>query len=267
MLLEKSLSDDELLEYQGNDRVVSSYEIQESLKLKRQGNEPLTITSGIPTLDRYTEGFREGELVIVSGPTGEGKTLLMQTITHHITNKDEPVMPIWFSFEMPPAHFLRCFPDVPYFYMPLELKPYKWQWFYNRCRENELKHQSRIIIIDHLHFLLDFFKSGNPSIEIGGVVRKLKRLSVDRRYIIFLVAHIRMIADGTKASLRHIRDSSFVTQEADTVIMIQRYVSEKKENQAELTVDKCRWTGTMGKKVFVKKIDGYLRELTDDFSA
>jgi len=242
--------------------------MEELEHIKAKNKQDLCVKSGIPALDAFTNGFREGELVVISGPTAEGKTLLAQTITHYITNRDKPHHPLWFSFEMPPKQFLRCFPSVPFFYMPLELKPYKWEWFVERCQENEVKHAGRVIIIDHLHFLLEFFKSGNPSLEIGRLVRKLKRLAVDNGYVVFLIAHIGKIAEGTKAALRHIRDSSFVSQEADTVLMIQRVLSKKEQekNRAIITVDKCRWTGVFGEEVFVTKVDGFLRELVDDFT-
>jgi len=264
----KSLSREELAEYDGTDRVISSYQLEESIKLRDGEDQGLCIKSGIPALDRHTEGFREGELIVISGPTGQGKTLFAQTITAHITNREDPQHPLWFSFEMPPKQFFRCFPSVPFFYMPQELKPYKWKWFEERCLENEAKHGGRVIITDHLHFLFEFFRTGSPSLEIGRLLRKLKRLAVDNNYIVFLIAHISKLPKGEKAGLHHIRDSSFIGQESDTVLMIQRIEDRKKgkKNRSCITVEKCRWTGVFGEQVYVNKVGGYLRELTDEFS-
>lgn len=255
----KGSAKEDLSEYHGPDQIISSYEMEEMLIQRRQDKELVSYSSGIPLLDKYTEGFREGELIIISGPTGEGKTLLCQTFTEHFSNKGH--YPLFFSFEMPPEFFLRCFPSVPYFYLPTELKPYSWDWFCDRCEENRLKHTGKIIIIDHLHFLLHFFQSGNPSLEIGRLVRLLKRLAVDYHYLVILIAHVGKLQEGEKASMRRIRDSSFITQEADTVIMVQRVLEEDTDRNAILTVDKCRWTGAFNKIVKVKKIDGYLREI------
>lgn len=248
----------DLLEYSGPDQIVSSYELEEQLKSK--GKEIPSINGGIPLLDRYTEGFRGGELIVVSGPTGQGKTLLLQTFTEYFSKKEN--CPLFFSFEMPPRSFLRCFPSVPYFYLPLELKPYSWQWFAERCEENRLKHDGRIIIIDHLHFLFHYFQSNSPSLEIGRLVRLLKRLAVDDDYIVFLIAHITKIVEGQRARMGNIKDASGIIQEADTVLMIQRTKDSESPNQAVITVDKCRWTGVFGKTVQVQKIDGYLKEVS-----
>lgn len=250
---------EKLAEYNGPDKIISSHEVEELLNLDKK--KDFSIKSGIESLDYYTEGFRGGELVIISGPTGDGKTLLCQTITEYLANHPENVVnPLWFSFEMPPRQFLRCFPVVPYFYLPAELKPYKWDWFMERCKENEVKHDGRVIIIDHLHFLLDFFQTKNPSLEIGRMVRMLKRLAVDNEYIVFLVAHISKIGEGTQASMRNIRDSSFITQEADTVIMVQRII-DGQHNEARLTIDKCRYTGAFNKSIEIQKVGGYLEEM------
>ena len=248
-----------LIDYDGPDKIISSYEMDEIIKEAQMQKPTLEIKSGIPGLDYYTRGFRAGELVTVAGPTGEGKTKMCQTLTKAFS--DSQHFPLWFSFEMPAAPFLRCFPSVPFFYMPAELKAYNWKWFVERCRENEAKNAGKIVIIDHLHFLMDFLRTNNPALEIGQIVRGLKRLAVDHGWIIFLICHITKIAEGVKATMRHIKDSSAITQESDSVIMVQR---TKADNEAILTVDKCRWTGFRGKEVQVKLIDGYLRELADE---
>lgn len=249
----------DLSDYEGLDQVISSYEMEERLRQRREEKPLVSHMTGIPLLDSYTEGFREGELIVVSGPTGEGKTLLCQSFTDKFSQ--DGAYPLFFSFEMPPEFFLRCFPTVPYFYMPAELKPYSWKWFCDRCEENRKKHTGKIIIIDHLHFLLHFFKGGNPSLEIGRLVRLLKRLAVDCHYMIILIAHTGKIEEGQKATMNKIRDSSFITQEADTVLMIQRILDEQTENNAVITIEKCRWTGAFNKIIKVTKTGGYLREL------
>lgn len=243
--------------YVGGDQIISSYELEERLEIQEKKKPSFQINSKIPGLDRAIKGFRGGELIVVSGPTGEGKTLLCQTLTEKFAQKEE--FPLWFSFEMPPQSFLQSFPSIPYFYLPAQLTPYNWQWFLDRVEENRQKHDGKIIIIDHLHFLLHFFQNSSPSLEIGRLVRNLKTLAVRNNYVIFLIAHIGKIADGERATMKKIRDSSFIAQEADTVLMIQRL--KDKSQQAVLTVDKARRTGVFGKNIDVHKVGGYLGEL------
>jgi replicative DNA helicase len=258
-IINKNIKQKEALrDYNGSDCVVSSYEIQE--RLKQSADSFLVIKTGLPTIDGLTEGFEAGELCVIAGPTGQGKTLLAQTITKYLCGKKQ--FPMWLSFEMPPRQFLESFPIVPYFYMPQELKAYDLKWLRDRCWENEVKHGGQVVIIDHLHFLLHKFNEGNPALQIGRLVAAVKDLARTNGYVIFLLAHTAKIAEGQHARLRDIRDSGLIACEADDVLIIQRIIDqEKQENQAFVTVDKCRKTGVFGKQVKVQKIGGYLQEL------
>ena len=42
------------------------------------------VKSGFPSLDGYIGGFKPGELTVISGKTGHGKTLLLITITKNM---------------------------------------------------------------------------------------------------------------------------------------------------------------------------------------
>ena len=63
---EKNIAD-----YDGADKVVSAHEI--ALTFKERDNFTINVKSGIPQLDYYCEGFREGELITISGKTKTGK--------------------------------------------------------------------------------------------------------------------------------------------------------------------------------------------------
>lgn len=248
-----------LCEYNGPDRVISSYELDQALKDRPESD--LKIYSGIPSLDNMTDGFHTGDLIVVSGPSGHGKTLLCQTLTYRFCDKSEP--PLWFSFEVPPRQFLNQFKQLPFFMLPMELKSGSQEWFEARCLESWEKNRSRIVIVDHLHYLGDMFKMKNPSLELGQIVRRLKRFCVEENFIGFLVAHIGKIANDVRATRNNIRDSSFVVQEADTVLLVQR---TKDEAEAVLSVEKCRRTGVLDGMITMKKIDGRLVEKTKDMA-
>jgi hypothetical protein len=85
-------------------------------------------------------------------------------------------------------------------------------------------------------------------------------------FTILLIAHIGKIGEGVKARHHHLRDSSFISQEADMIIMVQRFKPEDgSKNRAILTVEKCRATGVFDETVHLNKVDGYLREeITSD---
>jgi len=244
-----------LKEYAGDDRVISSHEMK--LAIDRRPEARISVKSLIPSLDRYIKDFRDGELIAISGPTKNGKTLLAQTLTVNFAKQNQPGL--WFTFEVPAREFFDRFPRMPVLYMPAKLKPHALDWLEDRIIESFEKYRTRIIFCDHLHYLLDLARMKTPSIEIGAVVRRLKGIAVNREMVIFLLCHtVKGKQDGT-LSYESIRDSSFVSQESDTVFMIKR-TPEEGENTARLRVEFHRRTGVMEKVVDLVKVNGLLRE-------
>jgi len=217
----------------------------------------IKIKSFIPSLDKYVEGFQEGELIVISGPTKMGKTLLAQSFT--VAFVRQQYYPLWFSFEVPAKQFLGQFRELPFFYMPQKLRAHAINWFKDRTEESFLKYNTRIIFIDHLHYLIDLARLRNPSIEIGQIIRQLKTLAVEKGYIIFLLCHTTKGASDPSMNYESIRDSSFISQESDCVLMIKR-VPKEGETDARLRVEFHRRTGVIEKIVNLIKVNGYLVE-------
>ena len=245
----------------------NSYEIISSIEmadeLSKVEEREIKFKSHFPSLDRIIDGFVGGELIVVSGPTKHGKTLFAQSLTMELTNQN--TFPLWFSYEVAPKYFLRAFPDLPLFYMPRKLKMNALDWVIQKCHESFKQYHTRIIFIDHLHYLFDIARTRNPSIEIGTVIRKLKTMAVASDFIVFLLCHTKKGASGTNMTYESIRDSSFVSQESDCVMMIKRNAENPDSNKARLMVEFHRRTGVLHTFIDLVKVDGYLREMSQDY--
>jgi hypothetical protein len=204
----------------------------------------------------------DGELVTISGPTKNGKTLLAQTLTVNFYKQKSPAL--WFTYEVPARQFLSQFPELPTIYMPSKLKAHALDWLEDRIMESFLKYHTRITFIDHLHYLVDMARMKSPSIEIGTVVRRLKGIAVANEFVIFLLCHTTKGKQDGMLSYESIRDSSFVSQESDTVFMVQRK-PDFGENAARLRVEFHRRTGVMEKTVDLVKEGGLLYEADKPF--
>ncbi|MGD0625086.1 MAG: hypothetical protein ABSB32_10250 [Thermodesulfobacteriota bacterium] len=247
-----------LKEYEGEDQVVSSHEF--ALRLKENPDSIIRVKSLIPSLDVGIEDFRDGEVIGISGPPKTGKTLLAQTLTVNFAKQQ--YFSLWFTYEVPARQFLSQFPEMPLIYLPSKLKAHALPWFEERVQESFLKYHTRIIFIDHLHYLIDLARLRNPSIEIGQVIRRLKTLAVNGGFIIFLLCHTTKGArENNDLSYESIRDSSFVSQESDTVFMIKR-TPDVGENTAKLRVEFHRRTGVLEKVIDLVKVNGLLQEQT-----
>jgi replicative DNA helicase len=183
-------------------------------------------------------------------------TLLAQSLTQNFVEHHHP--PLWFSFEVPPRQFLSQFERLPFIYMPSKLKAHAMDWIEERIMESFAKYNTRVVFIDHLHYLFDIQKSRNPSLDIGAIIRKLKGIAVNNEFVIFLLCHTSKAKDENE-SYESIRDSSFVAQESDCVIMVKR-TPEEGDNFARARVEFHRRTGVMEKVIFLQKVGNYLVE-------
>jgi len=250
-----------LAEYDGADRIISS--IEADLAFKGSSEPIFKVQSGLPTLDRYLDGgFEGGELYGISGPTKQGKTLLCQSITAKLDQQQIPSL--WFSFEVPARQFLDRFSRLPLIYLPAKLKAHALPWLEERVQESFLKYRTRVFFVDHLHYLLDIARLRNPSLEIGAVIRTLKRICVENGFVGFILCHTIKGRGGPDLSFEAIRDSSFVSQECDSVFMIRR-TPEKGLNMAALRMEFHRRTGGMERGLYlIKHPDGMLAECRED---
>lgn len=242
--------------YQGNDEIVHAEEIK---RLYGGQKHSFKVKSMLPTLDKYIDGFVPGELVVISGFTKHGKSLLAQTLTHNLENQD--CLSLWFSFELPPLQFLECFPETPFLYMPKLLKQKNIEWVEDRIIESFQKFHTRAVFIDHLHYIVDIVRKSNSSLDIGAVIRRLKSLAVNNNLIIFLLCHTTNYR-GEEKDFGSPRDSSFIEQESDTAMLIKRF-PKMGDNIAALHINQHRRTGVINKMVWLEKVGSYLCETID----
>ena len=249
-----------LVEYEGSDKVISSHELKKMLEERDQN--PESFSSGFAQYDKYCKGFETGELIVLSGFTGMGKTSLAQTFTANFA--EDKNYTLWFSYEMPPRQFLRKFNVLPLFYVPKEIKGSAISWIEEKIIEAKVKYGVKIVMIDHLHFLIDMIKMNSPSLEIGTIVRSLKTLCIKHNIVIFLIAHTTKPKGSKMPGLEDFRDSSFITQEADCAMVIQRVKLPGGSYGPDswLIVLKHRREGVMGKRIKLTYQNNQFQEIS-----
>ena len=234
--------------YTGSDELVSAEQFKKDCK---EDTALYKVGSNIKELDRMVEGFRPGTVVVISGPTKQGKTTFCQTLTSHFTKSNYPCL--WFSFDTPPIEVINRFPELPVFYLPKKNKPEKkLDWIEAKIIEGIAKYNTRMVFIDHLGFLTKYAdKSNNYATELTSIVRELKAISIRWNVTIFLNHHIRGIPNDVLPDWTHLKDSAGIAQECDMVIMIWR---EKKKtdagiefaDSAQISLQLHRRTGMIG---------------------
>lgn len=206
-------------------------------------------------------GVTDGDLVVISGITGHGKTTLAQTFSYYFGRIAIPQL--WFSYEMEIQHLVEKFKamglDENFLaYAPLRTASGNLEWIDYKISEGITKYKTKIIFIDHLGFLTPGIDpkattvpdrlQENYSVYLGSLVRQLKTLAVKKKIIIFLLAHVRKVKGQEKIDLEHIAHSAGIAQEADFVFMVERIRLD--EGKRKVTKD---FTDSWGGEIFGKE--------------
>jgi replicative DNA helicase len=219
------------------------------------------LATGFSQLDYRLGGLDKGELIIVSGATGTGKTMfsLNMLLGAHFNQANPMFTTLMFSLEMTKVQLTaRIMNLVPEENDPNELPIY----FYNSPTDPNLRKMRLAmerckaefgldaVLIDHLHY---FSRSiDNQANEIGALVRSIKSLAMEFNIPIILLAHTRKKPTNAPRenapSLDDLRDSSFIAQDADIVVMLKRDLMDRiNSHYLEVFVSKNRNKGHLGK--------------------
>lgn len=235
------------------DRIVSSQDMFAELeKVEPQQAFP----TGYYHFDNMTKGIKEGDLFILSGLTGNGKTEFAVSLAKRLIENETNVL--FFSYEISSQELLERFgTPVPTFYLPRLATSKSTQWIEKKIKEAIAKYETKVVFIDHLHYLVDdsTTRTKNTSEMLGQLCRDFKQIARNNRVAIVLLCHVRKFT-STRPNLQDIKDSSGIIQEADTVLIIHRKGQKRSRraaqdteeeyevsNEATLYIDKVRRRG------------------------
>jgi len=239
------------------DKVVLITEAVDKLTKKHVDYFP----TGFKSFDNAIDGgVTEGDLNIIAGRTGEGKTAYGQTLTYYFNKLAIPTL--WFSYEVALRHLWRKFQamgmDNEYLqaYVPTKMTTGRIDWLEEKIKEGSLKYRTKIVFIDHLGFLLPRFSSPkdlglNYSAYLGGICRELKTLAIATETVIFLLVHVRK-SDG-ELGINDLANSAGIGQEADLVFILER---QKTKTDNMFTSDQSVYTNETKIKIVKNRRTG-----------
>ncbi len=249
-----------------NERIISNTRM---IQIVRSRPKPrYSLKCGLKELDRLVDGFRPGELIVITGYTKMGKSLLAKTMTKGFYDVGE--FPLYFQYEEEVEQFLDSFPRMSedlIFYLPDEIKFNNIDWLLAMVKQGIGKFAIKCVIIDHLHFLMDSRKlKTNPSLFIGDFVRDIKKFAIDNHLVIFLLCHTKKADASQKEDFTEgaIRDSGMIPALADSTIFVHREVKGEGITRTEesfIKVCNHRRTGVRNEVIEVRKDGKYLREI------
>lgn len=248
-------------QYDGDDKIISFAEIAEHIKT---GPEELQIMTGWTEFDKIIRGFRPEQLVVVSALTKSGKTQWCMDLTSRIGEHN----PVWFPFEESAEELIRKYMErgmePPHGFTPQVMRGGELKWIEQRIEESVAKHNSKVIFIDQLDFIVPL-GGDNHSLRVGEAMRALKGLAKKYKVCIFIICHLVKAKMDTTPTLEDLKGSSSIGQEADTVILLWREMRREKKqvvitNNTIVSVQANRRHGTTGYVTMVYKDNRFLEE-------
>jgi len=238
------------------DEEEEGYEIIQLKEVKER-----KLVKGKPTgfnfLDEKLQGgLREGDLAIISGLSGNGKSLLtLQMIKNYSAQRipvllfsfEEPIDRIkWRLSEMGADNDILCF-------TPKKLKSGHVNWLEEKILDGISHYGIKIIAIDNLDFLTAEQKLSQEdkwSIQ-SRIIAMLKRIAIEHKITIILNAHVKKL-DNSQPKMEDLYGSGDVYKLADFVIFIHRIRIEGADgekilsNDSKLIIEKNRLNGMSG---------------------
>jgi len=237
--------------YNGEYKLVWSDELVKEIK-----DRPKAIihTTGIPKFDEIIGGFKEQQLITLSGSTGHGKTSIGLFLANQMESLSPVVIPLEQSNEELITQLLENEYRIPKFLSPrYNTDRVSVDWIEQRVIEGIAKFNTKLVIVDHLGYIKtpDSMQRENLAFRTGENMRALKNIAKRWNVIIFLLVHISQHDEGKPPSIEDIKNSSDISQESDIVMTVWVKNSLKNkvriyEDKSMLSVLKNRRTGKRG---------------------
>ncbi len=255
----------------GEDKIMH---IAEAAEERRQASGGVRYQSGFVAFDNAMRGgFKEGDFVVLTGISGQGKTSFGQTLTHNLCSTGTPCC--WFSWETTVDVLDEKFAnmglkktDFYSVFVPRKNTSGDIAWLRAKIIESAEKYNVKAFFVDMIDYVVPggIKRSDNETIILKRAANELKQLAVELEVVIFTMAHVRKLPKGQKEpQLQDIASSSGVFYFADYVYGISRRNKEVKGfggdkevvwlNEGIIRILKNRETGEMVKEICLHQND------------
>ncbi|XP_034254853.1 twinkle protein, mitochondrial [Thrips palmi] len=221
-----------------------------------------------PLLNNLLKGFRRGELTVLSGSTGSGKTTLMGQYSLDLA--EQGVNTLWGSFEIPNHRLARTLltqlAGIPLqdhmdrfdeFADSLERLPMYFMKFHGQHSLEKvmqvLEHAQYVydighVIIDTVQFMMGVSEDSSGADRFwrqDNIIAAFRSFATLYNCHVTLVIHPRKERQGEHLGLNSVFGGAKATQEADNVLMLQDY--RESQGGLFLKVLKNRFCGDVGR--------------------
>jgi replicative DNA helicase len=245
----------------------AEYALNRYSKLNTQEEETL-LSFGLPSLDKIG-GMQGGEVLVVSGKTGHGKTTLAKQIYRHVMKKFGFVLYVSLEMPQPQDMDMNIARLTGEYVLKIQRGHYTEQLYGNICdatgkvseekvcryfpstrtlphiyaaaRKVQAKVGLKLIVVDYIQ-LIEGARGGNLLEErMSNISRNLKYMAMDLN--IPVIALSRMTRDKEADDINRLYGSGALEYDADWVLFMK---SDIEKNTGTITISKHRMGGIKG---------------------
>lgn len=235
------------------------------------------IKTNIPKLDRVIGGMYEGQVILLSGKRGEGKSTFASQLMAEALEQNKNIFV--YSGELPAFHFKNWLDlqiagsehiertvneyNEEEYYISNETSEIINKWYRNRAYifdnsalqdeeyEGLLKiiekaicrYNIKLVLIDNLMTALDDNENTELFRKQSAFVKSVARMAKTYEVVVILIAHPKKSND--KFNNDTVSGSSDITNAVDVVINYERNKTEGEDADSQITVTKNRLTGRL----------------------
>lgn len=264
---------------QKHDKVVPAQDFLEQFKSEfLYGSRSAGVSTGFPSIDAMIGGRRTSEVTLITGLTAAGKTSFVLNLILNAIRTGEGVL--FGTFEIPimgvfqrlaqmvtrKQYFERGaaidnpmdIEDVDMFADIMDALPLYFINVFGEMDTNDfidcVDYSKRrlgcnMIVLDHLHFMIQAERQRDQTIEMEKATKKIKLAAINTDTHIYVVAHPKKV-DGDDIGLNDIKGASSASQDVDNFWVVRRDREndslDLKLNRACIEILKNRELGTEG---------------------
>lgn len=240
-------------------------------------NDLERIRTGFSNLDRVVDGFFMGQLVLLTGKRGEGKSTLMGQLMAEALNQGYKVLAYsgelpgyqfkrWLNFQLAgpqnvlttynvysdPRYSLeedtvqrlnRWYYDNAFLYDNNSLNGDEYESLLETIEKTIQRYGVKLVCVDNLMTAIDVASADSQYIQQSQFVRSLKQIAVRYNVVVLLVAHPKK-TDGKVTDNDAVSGSSDITNRADIVLSYVKN-AEGEAPGGKVFVMKNRMTGKL----------------------
>jgi replicative DNA helicase len=186
------------------------------------------LSSGYLSVDELTKGFVKGEVTVIAGKTSRGKTTLAMNIANNIALRDYKVL--FVTMEMTKVQLTSRYMyinggDTEDYNKVAQNTVYQkndeldWKSIDGLVARAKQMLNVDLVVIDHLHY---FTRETDSKLaeDLGRITKELHKNAERHDVPIILISHVRKTEGNKEATMDDLRGSSYIAQDADTVLMV-----------------------------------------------